>query len=29
MAARVEVHSAWDPAALTASPHRIIIGPLV
>jgi hypothetical protein len=29
MAARVEVHSAWDPAALTASPHRIITAALV
>lgn len=28
MSARVEVHSAWDPAALTASPHRIVIAPL-
>lgn len=29
MSARVEVHSAWDPAALTTSPHRIVIAPLV
>jgi hypothetical protein len=28
MSARVEVHSAWDPAALTASPHRILIAAL-
>lgn len=29
MSARVEVHSTWDPAALTTAPHRIVIAPLV
>lgn len=28
MKPRLELHSAWDPSDLTASPHRIVIAPL-
>jgi hypothetical protein len=29
MAPKLELHGRWDPAALTVSPHRIVIAPLV
>lgn len=28
MGPKLEIHGRWDPAALTASPHRIVIAPL-